>query len=133
LNKVILIGYVGQNPEIKTLAQDKLMATFSLATSKTWKNKNGEYESKSEWHNIIIYNENVANFVSKYVLKGTKLYLEGEIVSNKYTDSSNIERKSYQIQTSEIKILESKKIETQNAKNTTNQVADSKLDDDMPF
>jgi single-strand DNA-binding protein len=83
LNKVMLIGFVGQDPEIKILSNNKPMAKFSLATSKSWKDKNGEYQSKSEWHNIVIYNEHLANFVSKYILKGAKLYLEGEIVSNK--------------------------------------------------
>jgi single-strand DNA-binding protein len=133
LNKVMLIGFVGQDPEIKILSNNKPMAKFSLATSKSWKDKNGEYQSKSEWHNIVIYNEHLANFVSKYILKGAKLYLEGEIVSNKYTDSNNVERLSYQIQVNEVKILENKKIETKNEENTTSQVADNELDDDMPF
>jgi single-stranded DNA-binding protein len=75
----------------------------------------------------------LANFVSKHISKSAKLYLEGEIVSNKYTDSNNVERLSYQIQVNEVKILENKKIETKNEENTTSQVANDELDDDMPF
>jgi single-strand DNA-binding protein len=133
LNKVMLIGNAGKDPEIKTLPNGNRIAKFSLATTEYWKNKNGEQQSSTEWHNIIIYNENFVNFVSKYVSKGSKLYLEGKIVSNKYTDSNNIERLSYQIQVSEGKIFNDKKIETKIEENTTSQVANDELDDDMPF
>lgn len=97
LNKVTLIGNVGQDPEIKTLPSGSHVANFSLATTEYWKDKNGQKQSSTEWHRIVVYNENLVKLIEKAVHKGSKLYLEGTIRSRKYTDSNNIERVSYEI------------------------------------
>lgn len=83
VNKVILIGNVGQEPEIKTLESGQKVATFSLATSEVFKDKNGEKQTKSEWHNIVIWG-NLAGVVESYVKKGNKLYLEGKITNRSW-------------------------------------------------
>ena len=85
LNKVILIGNVGADPEIKKLKSDKNVANLSLATSDSWKDKNtGERKEKTEWHRIVIFNEGLVNVIQQYIKKGSKLYIEGEIVTRKY-------------------------------------------------
>ena len=85
LNKVILIGNVGADPEIKKLKSDKNVANLSLATSDSWKDKNtGERKEKTEWHRIVIFNDGLVNVVQQYIKKGSKLYIEGEIVTRKY-------------------------------------------------
>jgi single-strand DNA-binding protein len=93
VNKVILIGNVGQEPEIKMTNNGSKLATFSLATAETWKDKStGERKSLTQWHKIVIYNENIANVVENYVKKGSKIYIEGSINSRKYTDSAGVEK-----------------------------------------
>ncbi|MDR0484181.1 MAG: single-stranded DNA-binding protein [Alphaproteobacteria bacterium] len=93
VNKVILIGNVGGDPEIRFSQSGSKIATFSLATSEYWKDKaTGERKSKSEWHRIVIFNENLAGIVESYVKKGSKIFVEGSIQSRKYTDNNGVER-----------------------------------------
>lgn len=83
VNKVILIGNVGSDPEIKYLQEDVPVARFSLATNETYKNKSGEKVTNTEWHNIVIW-RGLAKVVEKYVKKGSKLYIEGKITTRQY-------------------------------------------------
>lgn len=83
-NKVILIGHLGKDPEIKTLANGNKMATMSLATSKRWKDKDGEKKEKTSWHRIVVYNKNLAEIVEKYFRKGNCIYVEGELDQREY-------------------------------------------------
>lgn len=83
-NKVILIGHLGKDPEIKTLANGNKMATMSLATSKRWKDKEGEKKEKTSWHRIVVYNKNLAEIVEKYFRKGNCIYVEGELDQREY-------------------------------------------------
>ncbi len=93
LNKVILIGNVGSDPDVRALPNGGKVANFSLATSEYWTDKNGERQSRTEWHKIVIYNENLVKLVEKAVHKGSRLYLEGMIKSRKYTSQTDgIER-----------------------------------------
>ena len=93
LNKVILIGNVGGDPDIRTMPNGGRVANFSLATSDYWTDKNGQRQSRTEWHRICVYNENIVKLVEKAVHKGSKLYLEGTIKSRKYTSQTDgIER-----------------------------------------
>lgn len=85
LNKTTLLGNVGQDPEIKTTNEGKKLAFFSLATSESWKDKNtGKRKSITEWHKIVIFNENIAEFCKNYVKKGSKLYIEGKNKTRKF-------------------------------------------------
>lgn len=88
LNKAILIGHVGQDPEIKTMPDGKEMAVFSLATSESWKDKqSGERKTKTEWHRVVCFSEGLISVIKSYVRKGSKLYLEGQIAQRKWDDN----------------------------------------------
>lgn len=84
ISKTILIGNLGKDPEIRTTNNGKRIASFSLATTKNWKNANGEEQSKTAWHNIVIYQEGLVGVVEKYTKRGSKVYLEGEIDYQEY-------------------------------------------------
>ena len=98
LNKVLLIGRLGNDPEIKQMQNGKSVARLSVATSESWKDKNtGEKKEKTEWHRVVIFNEGLVSVVQKYLKKGAQLYIEGQLNTNKYTDSSGQEKYSTQI------------------------------------
>lgn len=85
LNKVMLIGNVGQDPEIREFSNGNKVANFSLATSERWKDKNsGEKKEKTEWHRISVFNEGLIKVIDQYVRKGSRLYIEGKIVTRQY-------------------------------------------------
>lgn len=94
VNKVILMGNVGKDPEIKTLANDMgKLATFSIATSKSWKNKQtGEKQTETQWHNIVVFNEGLVSLIERFIVKGTKIYLEGELKTRKWTDNAGVDK-----------------------------------------
>ena len=87
LNKVLLIGRLGADPEIKQMVNGKNVARLSLATSNTWKDKNtGEKKEKTEWHRVVIFNEGLINVIQQYVKKGAQVYVEGQLTTRKWTD-----------------------------------------------
>jgi single-strand DNA-binding protein len=87
LNKVLLIGNVGRDPEVHHTTNGNMIARFSLATSETWRDKaTGERKERTEWHNVVIFNENLGKVVEAYVRKGSKLYLEGQLQTRKFQD-----------------------------------------------
>ena len=87
LNKVLLIGRLGADPEIKQMVNGKNVARFSLATSNTWKDKStGEKKEKTEWHRVVIFNEGLANVVKQYLKKGSQVYIEGQLSTRKWRD-----------------------------------------------
>ena len=87
LNKVLLIGRLGADPEIKQMVNGKSVARLSLATSNTWKDKNtGEKKEKTEWHRVVIFNEGLANVVKQYLKKGSQVYIEGQMSTRKWRD-----------------------------------------------
>jgi single-strand DNA-binding protein len=93
VNKAILVGNVGRDPEIRTLNNGNQVASFSLATSESWRDRNsGERKEKTEWHRISVFQEGLVKVVSDYVRKGSKLYLEGKIETRKWTDNAGQER-----------------------------------------
>lgn len=97
LNKVMLIGNVGQDPRIVNGNNGKF-ANIRLATSESWMDKNTkEKKTKTEWHSVVIYNENLATIVENYVKKGTKLYIEGSLVTRKWVDKENNEKYTTEI------------------------------------
>ena len=98
LNKVLLIGRLGNDPEIKQMQNGKSVARLSVATSESWKDKNtGEKKEKTEWHRVVIFKEGLVSVVQKYLKKGAQVYIEGQLNTNKYTDSSGQEKYSTQI------------------------------------
>ena len=98
VNKVILLGNLGRDPEIRSLQSGNKMATFSLATSKRWKDKaTQEQKDKTSWHNIVIFGDGLVSIVEKYVKKGSKVYLEGELITRKWQDSSGNDRYSTEV------------------------------------
>jgi single-strand DNA-binding protein len=98
INKVILVGNVGQDPEIRTTGDGREIASFSLATSESWKDKSsGEKREKTEWHRIVIFSQGLVGVVKNYVKKGSKLYLEGSLQTRKWTDKDGVEKYTTEI------------------------------------
>jgi len=79
VNKVILVGNVGVEPEIRSMQSGDRVANISIATSETWKDKSGERQERTQWHKVVVFNQNVVGVVEKYVHKGSKLYIEGQL------------------------------------------------------
>lgn len=92
INKVILVGNLGRDPEIRMSAAGQKIAHLSVATSDTWRDKSGERQEKTEWHRVVIFNSNLADFSEKYLKKGSKVYVEGSLQTRKYTDASGQEK-----------------------------------------
>ena len=89
LNKVLLIGRLGADPEIKQMVNGKSVARLSLATSQSWKDKNtGEKKEKTEWHRIVVFNEGLVNVVQQYLKKGSQIYVEGQLSTRKWKDEN---------------------------------------------
>ena len=151
VNKVILLGNLGRDPEIRSLQTGNKMATFSLATSKRWKDKSTqEQKDKTSWHNIVIFGEGLVNIVEKYVKKGSKVYLEGELNTRKYQDKNGDDRYTTEVVlqgfNSNLTLLDTRSssnqsqnaiedqasVEDETKKLTNNQESDP-LEDDIPF
>ncbi|MGG5964650.1 single-stranded DNA-binding protein [Salmonella enterica] len=97
LNKVSLIGYVGQDPEIRYTADKQPVAVFSVATGESWKDKEtGETRERTQWHRIVVYNK-LAEIAGEYLKKGMQVYLEGRLQVRKWTDSIGVERYSTEV------------------------------------
>ena len=95
LNKVLLIGRLGADPEIKQMINGKSVARLSLATSQSWKDKNtGEKKEKTEWHRVVVFNEGLVNGVQQYLKKGAQVYIEGQLSTSKWQDEKSGQDKS---------------------------------------
>ena len=93
VNKVILVGNVGKDPEVRTTQDGSKIVNFSLATSETWNDRaSGERKERTEWHRVVVFNDRIGDVVEKYVRKGSKLYVEGSLQTRKWTDQSGQER-----------------------------------------
>jgi single-strand DNA-binding protein len=93
VNKVILVGNLGKDPEVRTTQAGTKIVSFSLATSETWNDRaTGERKERTEWHRVVIFNERLADVAEKYLRKGRKLYVEGAMETRKYTDQSGQEK-----------------------------------------
>jgi len=98
LNKVCLIGNVGQDPEIRSTQTGGKIANFSVATTENWKDKStGEKKSKTEWHRIVVFQEGLVGVIESYVKKGSKLYIEGSLQTRKWTDNAGVEKYTTEI------------------------------------
>jgi single-strand DNA-binding protein len=93
LNKVMLIGNLGKDPEVRSFANGGKVCNFSLATSENWKDKNsGERREKTDWHNVAIFNENLVRIAEQYLKKGSKVYIEGSLQTRKWQDQSGADK-----------------------------------------
>ena len=148
LNKVLLIGRLGADPEIKQMVNGKSVARLSLATSNTWKDKNtGEKKEKTEWHRIVIFNEGLVKVVQQYVKKGAQVYIEGQLTTRKWRDEkSGTDKYSTEVVlqgfNSAFKILSSKNNQIENIQDNSPEksslpneenVPSNDLDDEIPF
>ena len=88
VNKVVLVGHLGRDPIIEQASEGKKMARFSIATSESFKDKNGERQTKTDWHNIVIYHSLFADISERYLRKGSKVFLEGSLHTRKWKDKS---------------------------------------------
>ena len=148
LNKVLLIGRLGGDPEIKQMVNGKNVARLSIATSNTWKDKNtGEKKEKTEWHRIVIFNEGLVNVVQQYVKKGAQVYIEGQLTTRKWKDEkSGLDRYSTEVVlqgfNSSFKILSSKNSQIASSQENISEKSSlpndestpsNDLDDEIPF
>lgn len=155
INKVILIGNVGVDPEIRHLPSGNAMATFSVATTESWKDKiTGEKQDRTEWHRVVCFNR-LGEIVGEYVRKGSKLYVEGSLRTRKWQDQQGQDKYTTEILANEIQMLDSKGgtstsntghyedlmqtqqfAPTQQQQQPSQQMAQdafAELDDDVPF
>lgn len=108
INKVILVGYVGQNPEVKQLTNGGTLANISLATSDKWKDKEtGEKKERTEWHKVVFFNK-LAEIVGQYVVKGSQLYVEGRLQTRQWDDQDGNKRYTTEIIANEMQMLSSR-------------------------
>tara|TARA_Y100000590_G_scaffold443475_1_gene572981 strand:- start:3299 stop:3748 length:450 start_codon:yes stop_codon:yes gene_type:complete len=145
LNKVLLIGRLGADPEIKQMVNGKSVARLSLATSQSWKDKNtGEKKEKTEWHRIVVFNEGLVNVVQQYLKKGAQIYVEGQLSTRKWKDeqsgqdkySTEIVIQGYNSSLTMLGGGNQNNISSQSSKQNlddASQVDQSNLDDDIPF
>jgi len=98
VNKVILVGNLGRDPEIRSTQDGQRIANLSLATSESWRDKNtGERREKTEWHRVVIFNERIVDVAEKFLRKGSKVYVEGALQTRKWTDQSGQEKFSTEV------------------------------------
>ncbi len=98
VNKVILVGNLGADPEIRRTADGRPIANLRIATSESWKDKNsGERKEKTEWHRVVIFSEGLCRVVEQYLKKGAKVYIEGALQTRKWTDKEGVERYSTEV------------------------------------
>lgn len=98
VNKVILIGNLGRDPEVRRTNAGDPVVNFSLATTESWRDKaTGERRDRTEWHNIVIFNENLGKIAEQYCRKGSKVYLEGQLQTREYTDKDGNQRKATEV------------------------------------
>jgi len=141
LNKVILIGNLGRDPEIRTTNDGREIANLNIATSESWKDKvTGERKDKTEWHRVVCFSEGLVRVIKNYVKKGSKLYIEGQLQTRKWIDSDNQEKYTTEVVlqnfNSNLILLDSKGEALANQPNSqgNNPIFDnSDLDDEIPF
>ena len=145
LNKVLLIGRLGADPEIKQMVNGKSVARISLATSQNWKDKNtGEKKEKTEWHRIVVFNEGLINVIQQYLKKGAQIYVEGQLSTRKWKDeqtgqdkySTEVVIQGYNSSLTMLGGGNQNNIPSQDTKKNfddNSQVVQNDLDDDIPF
>jgi len=147
LNKAILIGRLGRDPETRNTQSGGSVVSFSMATTETWRDKqSGERKEKSEWHNIVIWNEGIGKVAEQYLKKGSMAYVEGQIQTREYTDKEGVKRKTIEIVLQkfrgELRLLNGKNAsqggddsrgETKQSSGGGSTSRSAPMDDDIPF
>jgi single-strand DNA-binding protein len=143
VNKVIIVGNVGRDPEVRRTTSGDAVVSLSVATSESWRDKrSGERQERTEWHRVVIWNEHIAKVAEQYVRKGSKIYLEGQLQTRKWTDKDGIERYSTEIVLSkfrgELVLLDGKAeggtvAQPMSNKEATTTEASDQFDDEIPF
>ena len=144
INKVILLGRLGADPEIRMSQDGKKIAKFSLATSESWKDKqSGEKKEKTEWHRVVVFNEGLVNVVQQYLKKGAQVYVEGQLSTRKWKDeqsgqdkySTEILIQGYNSSLTMLGGGNQNSIPSQDNKQNfdDNSIAQNDMDDDIPF
>jgi len=124
LNKVILIGNLGKDPEVRYMTNGEAVCNFSIATTEKWKAQDGQIQEKTEWHNIVMYRR-LAEIASEYLKKGSSVYIEGRIQTRKWQDKqTGADRSTTEVIAAEMKMLGGKVEQTKN---------NGVFDDDIPF
>lgn len=142
VNKVMLLGNVGQAPVIRSTQDGKKIATFSLATSDKWKDRsNGELREKTEWHRIVVFSEGLVGIIEKYIQKGTRLFIEGTLQTRKWTGNDGVEKYTTEVVlqgfNNKLEIVENRKDGESSSHDSSPHYDDSSVtniaDDDIPF
>jgi single-strand DNA-binding protein len=144
VNKVTLIGNVGKDPEVRRMSSGDSVVNFSIATSERWKGKDGSAKEKTEWHNVVVFDDRLAKVVQDYVHKGSKLYLEGQLQTRKWTDKNGVEKYTTEVVLQKFRgaivLLDGKPQEPRAASGKPEQRDlalgsrhDADLDDEIPF
>jgi len=139
INKVILVGNVGQDPEVRRMSNGDAVVNLSVATGESWRDKSsGERREKTEWHRVVIFNEHLAKIAEQYVRKGSKVYVEGQIQTRKWTDQQGQDKYSTEIVLNrfrgDLQMLDSKG-DSRNGAGTYRDadLNEPDLDDEIPF
>ena len=153
VNKVILLGNLGRDPEIRSMQSGSKMATFSMATSKRWKDKTtNEQRDKTSWHNVVVFGDGLVNIIERFVKKGSKIYIEGELQTRKWQDQEGNDKYTTEVilqgyncnltlldtrnqNTEDLSTDENQSSEVSISNNTKESISSSKeeIDDDIPF
>tara|TARA_B100000242_G_scaffold45446_1_gene27021 strand:+ start:381 stop:803 length:423 start_codon:yes stop_codon:yes gene_type:complete len=140
----MLIGRLGQDPEVRSTQDGRSLCTFSIATSESWNDKNtGEKREKTEWHRIVVFNEGLVNIIQQYVKKGSNVFIEGQLQTRKWEDKDGIEKYTTEVVlqgfNSTFKMLDGRNTNSiENNFDQNNSISDSgnfdaDIDDDIPF
>ena len=130
VNKVILVGNLGQDPESRFTPQGTAVTNLSVATNETWKNQNGESQDKTEWHRIVMYGK-MAETAAEYMKKGQMVYVEGRLETNEWEDQNQVKRKTTQVRCDNFTMLGRRQMQSQEAASDNQSSMNS--DDDIPF
>ena len=149
VNKVILLGNIGKDPDVKAMQSGSKLATFSIATSKRWKDKQTqEFKDKTEWHRVVVFGDGLVDIVEKYVKKGSKIYIEGELQTRKWAAQQGNDRYTTEIVlqgfNSTLTLLDSKNSSSSSSEKSIENMpdnqdkeasseSDSNIEDDIPF
>jgi len=138
INKVILVGNVGKDPEIRNTQDGKRIANFGVATSETWKDRaSGERRDRTEWHRIVCFNDHLSGVIEQYVRKGSKVYLEGQLQTRKWTDQSGVDKYTTEVVLQnfkgELQLLDSPGDRQKQEPSGPTHSSGAILDDEIPF
>ena len=97
LNKVMLIGNLGRDPEIRTTQDGRRIGNMALATTEKWTDKSGQRQERTEWHRIVLFNDKLVDLAERYLVKGSQIYIEGQLQTRKYTDQAGVEKSATEV------------------------------------